>query len=204
MSRSEVMNDQHVGACRYESFQTVADDAITAYCAVMLDALAPIAARAAATLIERCETIAVADGATGGLMSAGLLSVPGATQFCLGGGVIYSFKGRDVLLGLSREELAGMEAVTESYALLQARAIRDRFGADWGIAESGSAGPGKHPRGAPTGRSCVGLVGPGIAVATTFESGSDNRLHNMGAFALTALQFLNSVLEVPPINKVAG
>lgn len=165
----------------------------------MLDTLVPIATRVAASLIERRETIAVADGATGGLIMAGLLAVPGATRFFIGGGVIYSFKARDVLLGLSREDLAGMESVTESYALLQARAIRDRFGADWGIAESGSAGPGQHPRGAPTGRSCIGVVGPGIAVATTFESGSEDRLRNMGAFALAALTFLNTVLDVPQV-----
>ena len=163
----------------------------------MLDTLAPLAAQAAATLKQRRETIAVADGATGGLILAGLLTVPGATSFCLGGGVVYSLKARDILLALSKEELAGMESVTESYALLQARAIRDRFGADWGIAESGSAGPGKHPRGAPTGRSCIAVAGPGIAVATTFESGSEDRMHNMGAFALAALRFLNFVLKEP-------
>jgi PncC family amidohydrolase len=161
----------------------------------MLDTLAPLAAQAAAILKQRRETIAVADGATGGLILAGLLTVPGATSFCLGGGVIYSFRGRDVLLGLSKEDVAGMRSVTEPYTLLQARAIRDRFGADWGIAESGSAGPGKHPRGAPTGRSCIAVAGPGIAVATTVESGSEDRIHNMSAFALAALQFLNSVLE---------
>ena len=161
----------------------------------MLDTLAPIAAQTAAILNRRRETIAVADGATGGLILAGLLTVPGATSFCQGGGVVYSFKGRDVLLGLSKEDLAGMESVTEPYAMLQARAIRDRFGADWGLAESGSAGPGKHPGGAPTGRSCIAVAGPGIAIATTFESGSEDRIHNMGAFALAALQFLNSTLE---------
>lgn len=161
----------------------------------MLDTLAPIAMQAAATLTRRRETIAVADGATGGLILAGLLTVPGATRFCRGGGVIYSFKGREVLLGLSKEDLAGMESVTEPYALLQARAIRDRFDADWGIAESGSAGPGRHPGGVPTGRSCIAVVGPDIAVMTTIESGSEDRIHNMGAFALAALRFLNSTLE---------
>jgi PncC family amidohydrolase len=169
----------------------------------MLDTLAPLAAQAAAILKKRRETIAVADGATGGLILAGLLTVPGATSFCLGGGVIYSFKGRDLLLGLSREELSGMQSVTEPYALLQARAIRDRFGADWGIAESGSAGPGKHPRGAPTGRSCIAVTGPGIAVATTVESGSEDRIHNMGTFALAALKFLNSVLENPARSEAS-
>ena len=130
---------------------------------------------------------------------AGLLTVPGATRFCLGGGTIYSLKARDLLLGLSRNDVAGMKSVTEPYALLQAAAIRDRFGADWGIAESGSAGPANHPRGAPTGRSCIAVAGPGVAAATTFESGSDDRVHNMEAFALEALQFLHSLLEQQPL-----
>lgn len=162
----------------------------------MLDALAPVAARAGAILMERRETIAVADGATGGLILAGLLTVPGATRFCRGGGVVYSLRGRDILLGLSRDELAGMESVTERYALVQAEAIRARFGADWGVAETGSAGPDQHPRGAPAGRSCIAVSGPGIAVATTFNSGTSNRITNMGMFAEAALSFLVETLEM--------
>lgn len=161
----------------------------------MLDILAPIAASAGAILMDRRETVAVADGATGGLILAGLLTVPGATRFCRGGGVIYSLKGRDVLLGLPRDALAGMESVTEEYALLQARAIRDRFAADWGIAETGSAGPGQHPRGAPSGRSCIAVAGPESAVAFTFDSGTDNRIANMTAFTEAALAFLLKQLE---------
>jgi nicotinamide-nucleotide amidase len=159
----------------------------------MIDQLAPLAAQAAAILKERRQTIAVADGATGGLISAGLLTVPGATSFYLGGGVIYSFKGRDILLDLDESELAGMKSVTEPYALLQARAIRDRFGGDWGIAESGSAGP-THPFGVAAGRSCVAVVGPGVSVARSIDTGNENRIANMEAFALAALALLNEAL----------
>ena len=161
----------------------------------MIDHLASIAARAGATLKDRGQTVAVADGATGGLISAGLLTVPGATAFYVGGGVIYSLKGRSVLLDLSDEELAGMKSVTERYALLQARAIRDRFGADWGVAESGSAGPGKHPYGIKAGLSCIAVVGPGAAIASTVETNSDDRIDNMKAFAAAALSLLTDALE---------
>jgi nicotinamide-nucleotide amidase len=161
----------------------------------MIDHLASIAARAGAILKQRGQTVAVADGATGGLISAGLLTVPGATAFYSGGGVIYSFKGRSILLDLSDEELAGMQSVTERYALLQARAIRDRFASDWGVAESGSAGPGKHPRGIKAGASCIAVVGPGTAIASTVETNSDDRIENMKAFALAAIQLLTDALE---------
>ena len=160
----------------------------------MIEQLAAAAAPAATALMARKQTIAVADGATGGLISAGLLTMPGATAFYLGGGVIYSFKGRDILLNLSEEALKGMRSVTEPYALLQARAIRDHFGADWGIAESGSAGP-THPFGVPAGKSRIAVVGPGgLSVARSITTGNENRIANMEAFALAALELLSEVL----------
>jgi len=161
----------------------------------MIDHLVSVAARAGAMLKERGQTVAVADGATGGLISAGLIAVPGATSFYSGGGVIYSLKGRSILLDVTDEELAGMRSVTERYALLQARGIRDRFGADWGVAETGSAGPGKHPFGIKSGMSCIAVVGPGAAIASTVETNSDDRIENMKAFALAALSLLTDALE---------
>ena len=167
----------------------------------MLERLAPIAAHAGGLLIARRQTIAVADGATGGLILAGLVTVPGATRFCRGGGIVYSLQGRDVLLGLPRDEYAGMESVTETYAALQARAIRDRFGAQWGIAESGAAGPDAHPRGAPAGRSCIAIAGSRRDIAMTFETYTNDRIANMGAFAEAALRFLAKTLEQEDIRS---
>lgn len=161
----------------------------------MLETLAQIAVRVGGMLLDRGQTIAVADGATGGLILAGLVTVPGATRFCRGGGIVYSLKGRDVLLGLPRDAYAGLESVTEAYAALQAGAIRDRFGAEWGIAESGAAGPGAHPRGAPAGRSCIAIAGPTGETAMTFDTGTSDRIANMGAFAEAALRFLAATLE---------
>ncbi|OWK28480.1 CinA family protein [Sphingomonas mucosissima] len=167
----------------------------------MLDTLAPIAARVGAILLERRQTIAVADGATGGLILAGLLTMAGATRFCRGGGVVYSLRGRDILLGLPREQLVGMESVTEAYALVQADAIRQHFRADWGVAESGAAGPDQHPRGAPAGRTCIAVSGPGVAVTKSCDTGSNDRIANMGAFAQAALTFLVDTLEAAAASK---
>lgn len=156
----------------------------------MLEEFNPMAARIAQALIARGEKIAVADGATGGLISASLLSVPGALAFYLGGGVLYSRRGRDILLALDPADCEGMRSATEEYALLQARAIRDNFGADWGIAESGSAGGSTHPLGVSSGRSCCAVVGPGIEQVRTTETGSDSRIGNMASFTRAALQLL--------------
>ena len=160
----------------------------------MIEELARLAAPLGELLKERRQKIAVADGATGGLISAALLTVPGATRFYRGGGVVYSLKGRDILLNLPAADLVGMTSVTEAYALLQAKAIRDNFGAHWGVAESGSAGPA-HPRGVAAGRSCIAVAGPGVALVRSVDTDRDDRIGNMEAFTIAALGLLKEALD---------
>ncbi len=83
----------------------------------------------------------MAESSSGGLISAALLSVPGASAYYLGGGVVYTGKARMVLMDLPREAVAGMRSASEPYALLLARTVRERFGAVWGVSETGAAGP---------------------------------------------------------------
>ena len=161
----------------------------------ILRELHPQALRIASLLRERDEKVAVADGATGGLIAASLLTVPGALEFYVGGGIVYSFKARDVLFDLPREAYKGMRSVTDEYAILQARAIRDRLGAEWGIAESGSAGSSKHPLGVASGRSIGAVAGPLIEDVRLVETDSDDRIDNMGAFTRNALNLLESALS---------
>ncbi|NIJ60680.1 CinA family protein [Qipengyuania flava] len=162
----------------------------------MLEQTHEQALRIAQLLRERGEKVAVADGATGGLIAASLLTVPGALDFFVGSGVVYSFRARDVLFDLPREAYAGMRGASEDYALLQAGAIRDNFGAQWGIAESGSVGGSSHPSGAPAGRSCAAVAGPGgFEFVRVTETGSDERIANMEAFTRAALQTLENALR---------
>ncbi|MHA7818536.1 MAG: CinA family protein [Erythrobacter sp.] len=149
-----------------------------------------------ATLLRaRGEKVAVADGATGGLIAASLLTIPGALDFFVGGGVVYSLRARDVLFALPREAYRGMRGASEEYALLQARAIRDNFGADWGLAESGSVGESTHPSGAPAGRSVAAIAGPSdLTVTCIIETGSDDRIANMAAFTDNALKAFKDAL----------
>jgi nicotinamide mononucleotide (NMN) deamidase PncC len=160
----------------------------------MLDELHPQALRIAEALKARREKIAVADGATGGLIGAALLTVPGALKFYVGGGIVYSFRARDVLFALPAEAYEGMRSATPEYALLQARAIRDNFGADWGIAETGSAGGSRHPLGVASGESCCAVVGPGVELTRVTTTASDERIANMAAFTRAALDLLEEAL----------
>ncbi len=160
-----------------------------------LETARPQAQRIANALRERGEKIAVADGATGGLIAASLLTVPGALEFYVGGGIVYSFRARDVLFDLPKEAYRGMRGASEGYALLQARAIRENFGAEWGIAESGSVGGSSHPSGAPAGRSVAAIVGPdGLEHTARIETQSDDRIANMEAFTRNALDLIEDTL----------
>ncbi|UAB77326.1 CinA family protein [Erythrobacter sp. SCSIO 43205] len=164
----------------------------------LLKELHPQAVRIAELLRSRGEKVAVADGATGGLIAASLLTVPGALDFFVGGGVVYSFRARDVLFDLPREAYKGMRGASEEYAMLQARAIRDNFGAQWGLAESGSVGGSSHPSGAAAGTSVAALAGVAGEYARLLETHSENRIDNMAAFTRNALMLLEQTLNTAP------
>ncbi|MEO8811636.1 MAG: CinA family protein [Caulobacteraceae bacterium] len=155
-----------------------------------------LAARANALadrLRERGQTVAVAESSTGGLISAALLAIPGASAYFVGGGVIYTGKARMSLLGLPREAVAGMRSASEPYALLLARTVRENLGAVWGLSETGAAGPTGNPYGDAAGHTCVAVAGP-VEMALTLETGRSDRAGNMTAFAVAALDLLESAL----------
>ena len=106
-----------------------------------MQTLLPLAERVALLLKARRETIAVTESSAGGLLSAALLAIPGASAYFLGGAVVYTRKARESLLQLPREAVAGMRSASEPYALLLARTASQRFSASWGLAETGAAGP---------------------------------------------------------------
>jgi PncC family amidohydrolase len=151
--------------------------------------LIPHAEKVAALLKARGETIAVAESSAGGLINAALLAVPGASAYCLGGAVIYTRKALLGLRDMRAEMVQGMTPSTEAYALFKARAIRERFGADWGLAETGAAGPTGNRYGDAAGHSCFAVAGR-VEHAATLETGSADRVANMHAFAAAALQLL--------------
>lgn len=157
--------------------------------------LAALGAEAGALLKASRHTIAAVDGSTGGLISASLLAMPGASAFYLGGGVIYTLKGRRMVLGHAPGSLCGYTSAQEDYALAQARLIRERYGSDWGIAETGASGGSSHPLGVASGTSAIGVVGPdGIEASVRIATGSDDRLANMEAFTRAALILLRDTL----------
>jgi nicotinamide-nucleotide amidase len=156
--------------------------------------LAPLAAAAAALLVQSRQTVAVSESSAGGLISAALLAIPGASAYFQGGGVIYTQSARRTLLGIADESVKGMRSSTEAYALLGARAIREKLGTTWGLAESGASGPTGNRYGDAAGHACIAVAGP-IERVITIETASADREANMWAFTRAALDLLASCLK---------
>jgi nicotinamide-nucleotide amidase len=154
-----------------------------------METLNALAAELGEVLKAREQTVAVAESSSGGLISAALLGVPGASKYYLGGAVVYTGKARMVLMDLPREAVAGMRSASEPYALLLARTARERFGATWGVSETGAAGPTGNPYGDAAGHTCIAISGP-VEMAITLETGESDRMANMLAFAAAALDLL--------------
>jgi nicotinamide-nucleotide amidase len=151
--------------------------------------LVSIAEKISAVLTERRQTIAIAESSTGGLISAALLAVPGASAYFLGSAVVYTRQSRRVLLDIPDAALDGMRPSTEPYALMMARTARERFSSTWALAETGATGPTGNRYGDAPGHSCIAMAGA-AEQAMTLETGKLDRLDNMNAFTTEALNFL--------------
>ena len=157
-----------------------------------MDRMTQLGAALGQLLKDRGESIAIAESSTGGLVSAALLSVPGASEYFMGGGVIYTRAARRGLLDFSELD-AQMRAATQDYASRLASDIRDRLGATWGIGESGATGPTGNSYGDAPGHTCLAVVGP-VSRAMTLETGSDVREANMWRFAEETIAFARKTI----------
>jgi len=151
-------------------------------------------------LVERGETVAVAESSAGGLIAAALLGVGGASQFFTAGAVVYNAEGKQRVAGMTTGALAVARSSTEQHTALLAHAVQDRLGATWAIAETGAAGPTGNRYGDAAGHSALAVVGP-VERTSTIETGSSDRRANMEAFALAALRLLREAIEAAPLTS---
>jgi nicotinamide-nucleotide amidase len=151
----------------------------------------------AALLTGRGETVAVAEGTAGGLISAGLLAVAGASRYFVGGGVLYTLKSRIALAGVDPATLTNYQGTTPEMLAANAEGLRQRLETTWCIAESGLAGPTGGRSGAPPGRTTIGVAGP-INRVEVFETGLTDRETNMVEFTTLALRFLRDAIKEAP------
>ena len=145
-------------------------------------------------LSSRKETVSVTETSTGGLISAGLLSVPGASSYFVGGVIPYARSARGDLLGITKETVDGLSPMSEEMALSFAQNTKQKMQTDWAIAELGIAGPGGSVYGFEPGSCVVGIVGPRSS-STFIQTGKERRNENMALFRNSALALFADALS---------
>ena len=158
-----------------------------------MERLLPIAEKIAELLKARNETVAIAESSAGGLISAALLALPGASAYFIGGGVVYTRKALIAMVHAREEDVRAVTPGTEAAALMRATRIREHLGTTWGLSESGAAGPSGSRYGYPAGHTAVAVSGP-LERARIVTTGSSDRIENMYAFSAAALELFADTL----------
>ena len=156
--------------------------------------LSSMAASVGALLKETEQTLAVTESSCGGLLSACLVSIPGASAYYRGGAVVYTRFAQKGLLQVPDSAMTGIRASSEPYALLNARTVRESLDTTWALSETGASGPTGNSYGDSAGHACIAVTGP-VERAITVETGDDNREANMWGFAKAAFDLLEQCVR---------
>ncbi|KAI9872949.1 MAG: hypothetical protein M1830_001036 [Pleopsidium flavum] len=157
----------------------------------------PLSEEIATLLKERKETISIAETAAGGIISASLLSTPGASGFYKGGLTLYTLESRIAFAGWTQETIKNYKGPTPEIVSGLADNVRKTLDSSYTICESGTAGP--------TGGSTRNRTPGYVALAVSTDQGTytkevetglgGDREKNMVAFAVESLKLLRDVMK---------
>ena len=116
-----------------------------------------LAARAVLLLTERGLTVSCAESCTGGLLSAALTAIPGASAVYSGGCVTYNDEIKHRVLGVRRKSLKLHGAVSPQVAAEMAVGMREHLGTDYALSVTGYAGPDGGDDKDPVGTVYIGI-----------------------------------------------
>jgi len=156
----------------------------------------PLLTEISGLLGSTSSTLAVAETTTGGLVSAALLSVSGASKFFVGGATLYSIKSRKTWAGWTDKNLVDYKGPTPELVTELAVSVREQMDTTYCIGESGATGPTVVR---PTfvqvaGRTCIAVVSRDGFATRVVDTGLEDREKNMVAFAKASLELLRDVL----------
>jgi PncC family amidohydrolase len=149
-----------------------------------------LAQRIGEALLNRAARVSVVETTAGGLISARLLSVAGASRWYDRGVIAYTGTSKQDLSGVSVELLREQGSVSPAAVEAMASGFREKSGADYCVAESGMAGPQTGRRSAkPAGTSVIAVASPERVVSGEwlFEG---SRVEVMRQIAQAALEML--------------
>jgi PncC family amidohydrolase len=155
----------------------------------------PLARYVYERFVKRRLTLATAESCTGGLIGHLLTSVPGSSEYYIGGVIAYSNRVKQALLGVPEQVLRSVGAVSRECAEAMAKGARERFATDYAVATTGIAGPGGGTATKPVGLVYVACAGPhGVVVEEHRFTG--DRWQNIELSAEAALRLLLDQVQV--------
>ncbi|KAF2634530.1 competence/damage-inducible protein-like protein cinA [Massarina eburnea CBS 473.64] len=159
--------------------------------------LREIVQEVASLLKDRKETISVAETAAGGLLSAALLSCPGASGYYKGGLTLYTLESRIAFAGWTQDFLKTYSGPTPEIVAGLAEHTRKTLGSTYTVSESGTAGPtGGSTRNRTPGYVALAVAKDGDTITREVETGlAGDREANMLRFAVEGLRLLRDVIK---------
>ena len=154
----------------------------------------PLEAAVGEALRQRGWRLALGESCSGGLVAYRITTVPGSSDYFLGGVVAYSNQAKAGLLGVGSATLEKYGAVSPQTASEMARGARQAFAAEVGVAITGIAGPGGATVDKPTGLTLIAVCTPRGEWVERFVFEGD-RTQNQAAAAQAALELLQRALE---------
>jgi PncC family amidohydrolase len=150
-------------------------------------------------LRSRSETLAVAESLTGGRLAAEITEIAGASDFFLGGFIVYANSAKINQLSIKVSDIKKFGVVSKEVAIAMAEGARDRLGSTWALSTTGVAGPGGLMEGKiPAGKVWIALAGPArqdfLTVAQEFNFGEIGRVQVRSASIFGALSLLELTL----------
>jgi nicotinamide-nucleotide amidase len=145
-------------------------------------------------LIDQNKTIATAESCTGGMIANELTNIAGSSSYVLGGIVSYSNEVKVKQLGVSKQDLDKMGAVSKEVALQMAKGVSEKLGSDIGISTTGIAGPDGGTEDKPVGTVWIGYWSKSehFAIKALFTK---DRLLNKERSMRTALEIVRRTCE---------
>ncbi|KAL2005317.1 hypothetical protein VTN00DRAFT_2528 [Thermoascus crustaceus] len=158
--------------------------------------LRPILKEVAELLKQRKETISVAETAAGGIISAALLSTPGASAFYKGGLTVYTLQSRVAFAGWTEADVQNYGGPTPAIVAGLADHVRGTLGSTYTVSESGTAGPTGGPTNRKPGYVALAVSSPQGTFTREVDTGiGPDREQNMVAFADEALKLVRDVIR---------
>ena len=148
-------------------------------------------------LLQRNQTVAVAESCTGGLLANRITNVPGASAVFLAGYVCYANQAKIEMLDVDRELIEKHGAVSEQVACALAEHARACARSDYALATTGVAGPSGGSPEKPVGTVYIALAASGTTIAKRFFFPTDRETFKQIA-TQAALELLRRRLIVRP------